>query len=58
MAKWKYELTNQGIKFSGASKYRGEIITKNEIPNQHRVELARILLRIINSFHREDKEDE
>lgn len=53
--KWKFELVEKGIKFSINRKYRGEIITGEEIPPKCRVELARILLIIINSYI-EDKE--
>lgn len=57
MAKWKYALTEKGIKFYCNNLYRGEIITAKEIPDDSKKELAKFLIRIINSFIR-DKEDD
>jgi len=54
MPKWKYDLTDEGIKFSCNMTYRGEIITK-EIPDEKKAELASVLTKIINAYIK-DKE--
>ena len=56
MAKWKFGITEKGIKFSCQGQYRGEIYLP-KFSKRTKVRIGDFLVRIINSFI-EDKEDE
>ena len=57
MAKWKYQIFPESIRFYSGALYRGEIITDREIPKKHKRQLGLLLTRIINSYIKDKDND-
>ena len=56
MAKWKYQIFPESIRFYSGALYRGEILTR-EIPKKHKRQLGLFLTKIINSYIKEQEDD-
>ena len=58
MAKWKYQIVPEGVKFWLGGLYRGELLTDREIPKKHKRQLGLFLTKIINSYIEEQDDEE